>query len=220
MCRSGLPQLPSSAVPAPRPVQPRAPPHPPDPVAVAVPLRAGRRLGPARLGRKVPPYPALPLGTLRALWERGRILPRAGFVSPLCNEPSRFPPPHRSRCRSPGSPQPVPSARFPAASPPAPGCAPGFAAPAEPRHPCVPAGCDTAGSRGRERWQSSQQRGMLPRRDGGARVPPAGEPRGWGAEPGGAEQRRGARVEAGSGSGAAGGDAGWALSRLGKGTAG
>lgn len=142
MCRSGLLQVSSSPVPAPCRVHPRATPHRPDPVPVAAPLWGGRRLG-----RRVPPCHDLPLGTHWALWERGRILPRVGFVSPPRNKRSRFPPPQRSRCprpaRSPGTGPPggslpLPSARVPATPPPAPGCAPGFQPTLSPGTPVCP----------------------------------------------------------------------------------
>lgn len=183
----------------------------------SLPRCGGRtRLGPAR--QKGPAAVPCP-------WERGRVLPRAGFVSPPRNKSSRFPPPHRGRCCAPvptrppgtgppgtgppGGSQPL---RCPLSRPPAPGRAPGLS-PAQPRPPVCPRAGNPqvpgAGSGGRAPPVAERPRaGAAPLR-WRARVPRAG-----GTSPVG-RRARGARVEAGRGS-----EAGWALSRPGKGTPG
>lgn len=161
LCRSPLLQMFSIPVPAPCRVQLPAPPRRPDPVPVAAPLRGRRRL--------------LPLGAHRALRERGRLVPRAGFVSPPCNKPSCFPPPHRCRCRA--RVQPAPGRATPGSVPALAErplsrssaarsrLCPRVPADAQPRPPRVPADWETAGYRGRERWE---------RPPGGAGRPRAG----------------------------------------------
>lgn len=155
------------AAPGCRPVPIRSPPDGLHPRARSLPPpAAGSPSSSGPRSRRCPTV-LLPLGAHRALWERSRIVPRAGFVSPPCNKPCHFPPPHRCRCRAPAAT--LRSARsFPAAPAPAPGCAPGSQPTLSAGTPVCPrAGkpqAPGAGSDGRApRWSGAAKSWMLPR---------------------------------------------------------
>lgn len=166
----------------------------PDPVPVAAPLRGGRRLGQALPKGQAVPCPAPGSAVVSCL---GRV----SFHRLSINPPASRRLTGAGAAASPLPRRGIPGhlmalAEYPLSRNSAARSRPCPRAPthAQSWHPCVPAGWETAGSRGRERWESPPSGVERPRAGCcPAEMKGPGSPRGrgGGVKPGGVEQRGG-----------------------------